>query len=232
MIATVDSFPTVSIGGLHGQFLKVVLPRIESHAALVFRSRKAEEKAELLADATALAWKWTTRLVQRGKDPTRFPTAIATLVCRAVRCGRRITRMESAKDVLSKRAQQRHDFRVERLPATTRTHHDGLYNVVGGQRKLDDWEEHLQDNVRTPIPEQANFRLSYPRFMDGQTDRNRRIAEFLAVGNSGKAAAQRFGLSPCRITQIRQRLCKDWHDMHDEQAPFERERLATSCAGQ
>jgi hypothetical protein len=116
------------------------------------------------------------------------------------------------------------------LPATSRTAHEGLYNVVGGQRKLDEWEEGLQDNAKTPVPEQANFRLSYPRFLRRQTPRNRRLAEYLAMGNSGKTAAQRFRLSPGRVTQIRQRLCKEWHTMHDEHAPFERERLATSCA--
>jgi hypothetical protein len=221
MIATVDSFPTVAIEELHAQFVKIVLPRVESHAALVFRSRKAEDKAELLADAVALAWKWTVRLVNRGKNPWKFPTAIATLVCRAVSCGRRVTRMDSAKDVLSRRAQRRHGFRVERLPAT-RTSHDGRFGVVGGQRTQDEWEEALHDNVKTPVPEQANFRLSYPRFMGSQADRNRRIAEFLAVGNSGKVAARTFGISPARITGIRQQLCRDWHAMHDEVAPFER----------
>jgi hypothetical protein len=222
MIATVDSFPTVSIEELHGQFVEVVLPRIQTHAALVFRDFKADEKDELTADAFALAWKWMVRLVQRGKDPTKFPTAIATLVCRAVKCGRRLIGQEKAKDALSRRAQRRHGFRVEQMPATTRTSHEGLYAVVGGQRMLDRWEAFLQDNVKTPIPDQVNFRLSFPRFMDGQQDRTRRIAEFLALGNSAKAAAQKFGLSPCRITQIRQRLCKDWFGMHDEMAPFER----------
>jgi len=109
-------------------------------------------------------------------------------------------------------------------------HHDRPYNVVGGQRKLDEWEEGLQDNVKTPFPEQVNFRLSFPRLLNRQTDRDRHIAEFLAVGNSGKATAQTFGLSPCRITQIRQQLCKEWHAMHNERAPFERERLADSHA--
>jgi hypothetical protein len=87
MIATVDSLPTVSINDLHAQFLTLVLPRIQTHAAVVFRGRKADEKTELLADAIALAWKWFVRLVQRDKDPRAFPTAIATLVCRAVKCG-------------------------------------------------------------------------------------------------------------------------------------------------
>lgn len=226
MIATVDSFPSVSLEELHNQFLTVVLPRVQAHAGVVFRDRTAGDKAEMTADAVALAWKWFVRLKERGKDVSRFPTRIATLVCRAVSCGRRVTRTESAKDVLSKRAQQRHGFQVERLPASTRTSHDVRCGLVGGQRNQDEWEEVLHENVRTPVPEQANFRLSFPQLLDRQVDRDRRIAEFLAAGNSGKATAHKFGLSPCRITQIRQQLCKEWHAMHDEHTPLARQRLA------
>jgi hypothetical protein len=62
--------------------------------------------------------------------------------------------------VLSERAQQRHGFRVERLPISTRTCHEELHGVTG-QRHLDAYEERLRDNTRTPPDEQAAFRLDF-----------------------------------------------------------------------
>ena len=219
MIAIPDRLPTISLEALRERFVALILPRITTHAAVVFRGHHADQKAEWTADSFALAWLWYTRLYARGKDAADFPATFATVVVRAVKCGRRITGMEKAKDLLSRRAQIRHGFRVERLPATTRAPHDDLYGTVGGQRLHDEHEECLRENVRTPVPDQVNFRLSFPRFLRRQTRRDRRLAHYLSLGNSGKSAAQRFGLSPGRITQIRQRLCKEWHLMHDEQAP-------------
>jgi transposase len=36
------------------------------------------------------------------------------------------------------------------------------------------------------------------------------MAEFLSLGHSAKQAAEKFNLSAGRITQLRQRWCKEW----------------------
>ena len=64
----------------------------------------------------ALSWKWFLRLAQRGKDPTQFPSAIASYAARAVRSGRGVCGQENGKDVLSPLAQRRHRFTVGKLP--------------------------------------------------------------------------------------------------------------------
>jgi hypothetical protein len=56
----------------------------------------------------ALLWHWHLRLAQRGKDVTRFPSALASFAARAVRSGRRVYGQEKDKDVLSPLAQTRH----------------------------------------------------------------------------------------------------------------------------
>lgn len=56
-------------------------------------------------------------MVERGKDPGKFVSALASFAARAVRAGRRVCGQESPKDVLSFRAQQRHSFTVGAIPS-------------------------------------------------------------------------------------------------------------------
>jgi hypothetical protein len=53
------------------------------------------------------------------------------------------------------------------------------------------------------------------------------MAHFLSLGNSAKAAARRFKLSPGRVTQLRQRWCRDWYALHDEEVPSVRRKTET-----
>ncbi len=128
---------------LQSRFLSI-LPRIRIHAAICFRHLKCcFKKSVFIAEVLALAWRWFVRLAQRGKDATQYPSVLATFAARAVNAGRRLCGQLKAKDVLSERAQQRHGFRVEQLPLSTRTCHEEL-NGVTGQRVLDAYEERLQ----------------------------------------------------------------------------------------
>jgi hypothetical protein len=83
---TKDSLPS-----LHTHFLIVLLPRIQQHGKIYFRHLRCQHrKEEAIQEMTSLAWLWFLRLVEKGKDPTRFPTAIATFAARAVKSGRRL----------------------------------------------------------------------------------------------------------------------------------------------
>ena len=109
--------PTPSLHALQATFLSSVLPKVVSHGRVSFRHlRSADRKEEAVAEMVALAWAWHLRLAERGKDATRFPTALATFAARAVRSGRRLAGMDRAKDVLSPLAQQRRGFAVGKLP--------------------------------------------------------------------------------------------------------------------
>ncbi|OAI40712.1 hypothetical protein AYO40_04460 [Planctomycetaceae bacterium SCGC AG-212-D15] len=193
---------------LQESFLKIV-PKIEKHAKIHFDDRCPGKREDRIAETIALAWKWFKRMAERGKDATEFPSALASFAVRAVKNGRRVAAMQKTKDVLSERAQRLHGFTVSKLPDIETLESNPLMDA-------------LVDNTQTPVHEQANFRQSYPRFLRRQTGRDRRLMQLLAMGNSAKHSGERFGLSPCRVTQIRQRLCREWYAMHDEVAPFER----------
>jgi hypothetical protein len=197
-----------------------ILPRIERHARIYFRDVGCTSKRQdLIAETVALSFAWFVRLQRKGKDATNFPGTLARYAARAVRCGRRLTGQERAKDVLSPVAQRRYGFSVASLPASTRTSFEKVYSAVRGQEDIDGWEERLRDNTLTPVPDQASFRLAYPQFVRSLGRRDRRMAHFLSMGNSAMEAARRFKLSPGRITQLRQRWCRDWHALHDEEVP-------------
>ena len=82
-------------------------------------------------------------------------------------------------------------------------------------------------HTRTPVPDQAAFRLDFPPFLASLSERDRRLAAYLALGHSAVAAARRFGLSPGRVTQLRQRWCRQWRIRQGEETPAARPLAAT-----
>jgi hypothetical protein len=175
-----------------------VLPRVQAHGRVYFRHLKSSERKEdAVQEMVALAWGWVIRLARRGRDATRFPTALATFAACAVGSGRRLCGQERAKDVLSPRAQRRHGFAVSRLPEVETL-------------STNPFAEALADNTRSPVPDQAAFRLDFPAWLRRLGDRNRRIAEDMAMGHGTQALAARYGVSPARVSQLRREFHDDW----------------------
>jgi len=63
---------------------------------------------------------------------------------------------------------------------------------------------------RTPPPDAAAFRIDFPRFLGGMSERDRALAMFLSLGHSATRAADKFGLSCGRVTQLRQQWHENW----------------------
>jgi hypothetical protein len=78
--------------------------------------------------------------------------------------------------------------------------------------------ESLTDDHSTPIPEQVHFRIEFPRWLETQTPRNRRIAETLSVGYTTAEVANRFQISPGRVSQLRKHFCESWQAFTDDGA--------------
>jgi len=144
-------------------------------------------------DAVASAFESWLSLTARGKDPAQFPACMPKFAAHYVRNGRHVWSRTSSRDVISRTAQQRRGFTVESLP---------LQGV--------EWGEILIDDALTPVPDQVAFRLDFPAFRKTLTPRNRKILDALAMGDSGKEVAERFGLTPPRVTQLRQQWQREW----------------------
>ena len=188
---------------LHVRFL-MLLPRIEAHAKIYFRDiRCADNRADRIAETIALSWKWFVKLDARGKDAAQFVSALAMLAAKAVMSGRRLAGMEKAKDPLNTRTQQRRGFFVKRLPDLDTMSDNPL-------------AEALTDNTMTPPPDAAAFRVDFPRWLNSLSDRDRRLAEQLMIGERTLDTAHRFKMSPARVSQLRRELCDDWARFHGE----------------
>ena len=197
---------------LQATFLSEILPRIETHAEVCFGGiRCHHRREEFTAEMVALAWKWFLRLIERGKDPLAFPTAIATSAAKAVKSGRRLTGQERSKEVLSPVARHKHGVKIEPLPSSTRRPYDDFYGDVHGQQELDAFEERLKDNTMTPPPEAAAFRIDFPDWLRTRTDRDRRIIEDMARDERTMDLSRKHGISPGRVSQLRREFMDDWN---------------------
>jgi hypothetical protein len=187
-----------------------IMPRIEYQARIYFRDVKCVvRKADCIAEAVAIAWKWFCQLAKKGKDASKFVCALATLAARAVRNGRRLGAGERANDVMSSVAQRRHGFVVQSLPYTRRSHED-LNGDGQDQRLHDAMEERLVDNTMTPPPDQAVFRIDFSKWLKTLSARERRIIRAMSVDERTKDLGKRFSLSPGRISQMRREFRDDW----------------------
>jgi hypothetical protein len=198
VIASVNAPCFTSMADLHARFLAIE-PRIRTHARVYFRGVKCPAKKEdFIAETIALAWKWFRGLLQRGKDATQFVSTLASFAAKAVKWGRRVTGQVKAKDVLNERNQQRRGFTVSKLPDFSTLSTNPLV-------------EALADNTRTPPPDAAAFRIDWPAWLRTRTRRDRRIIRDMMANERTMDLAQKFKISPARVSQLRREFCEDWN---------------------
>ncbi len=181
----------------HVDFL-ALQPIVERHARVVFRDCSANERADRVAEAVAAAFQSYVGLKARGRNPAKFPSRLATYAALHVKSDRHVGGHSSSRDVLSRRAQQRHGFAVQTLP---------VENVTWTNAFLDD---------QTPIPDRVAFRIDLPAFLRTLVARDQQMVLALAEGHSAKNVAQRFGLTPGRVTHLRQQWHREWLAFHQE----------------
>jgi hypothetical protein len=181
---------------LHAAFLSI-LPRIELHGRCFFRHKKGDKRDEAIAEMVALAWKSFVNCIRNGKNPLEFPMALARRAAQGVHNGRRLCGQERIKDVLSPRAQQRHNFVVVSLPE-------------GSSLNGNVFDEALIDNTQTPPPDQVCFRIDFPAWRLTRCDRDRRVIDDLMVGERTLDVANKHGLTAGRVSQLRLDFCEDW----------------------
>ncbi len=185
-----------SIPQWHAAFLKM-LPAIRRHARIAFRHHDAEAREELVQEVACNAVQAYARLVQLGKAHRAYPRPLACFAVAQVRGNRRVGGHLNIQDVLSLYCQQHKNLTVERL--------DKFDSVEGT------WQEILLEDRHSGPAEIARIRLDFAAFLRSLPTKVRRIATFLARGETTNAAAKKFQLSAARISQLRQQLKLAWH---------------------
>lgn len=191
--------PTTDLIQLLQLRFQAVLPRIETHLRIAFRGvRCPHHRDDLLQEATAVSWKWFRRAAERGKDPRRFVSRIATYAAAHIRSGRRFTRSLSSRDVLSPVAQRRHRFSVHPIP-------ERIATVIDNEIA-----DAIHEDAATPVPDQAAFRVDFPAWLGTLTPHRRRLVLDMACGERTDALAHRHGVSPGRVSQVRREAHASW----------------------
>jgi hypothetical protein len=113
----------------------------------------------------------------------------------------------NCRDVLSPYCQKRKKITVERLD---RFDDDS-----------EEWREILIEDRTAGPAEVVRVRLDFGSWLGSLPPRNRRIAQFLALGNHTGDAARKFKMSEGRISQLRRELKAAWDEFTGEAKPPE-----------
>jgi hypothetical protein len=188
----------------HAGFLSI-LPRIERSARIAFRTLRADVRDDAVCEVIANCLSAYHRLYERSQLHRAFASPLVRYAVAQYHAGRRVGTSQCGRDLYGLRASKDGQFQFRSIGTPVE------------QRQ--EWMECLTDNRRTPVPEQAHFRIEFPRWLRTQTRRNRQIAERLSLGYSTAEVAQRFKVSPGRISQIRRELHDSWQAFTADRQP-------------
>ena len=189
----------------------VLLPRIINCVMLAFRTLRPEERDEAIQESVVSAFIAYAGLVKQGREGLAFATVLAKFAIRQVRVGRQIGCTLNSSDVSSPYAQIKKRFRLARLDR---------FDPVEGF-----WKESIVEDFRTPVADQACFRVDFPAWLKTLPRRDRKIAEALADGHRTTDVARRFQISLGRVSQLRREFERSWLAFHGEEAESEQMSL-------
>ncbi len=175
-----------------------MLPTIQRQARNAFRKLDAEAREDAVTEVVANATCAYKRLHERNELQRAFATALAKFAIKSYWSGRRCGTSQCSHDMYSSKAKQAAGYEMHSLGAP------------GDQ--VGEWMECLIDNRVTSVPNQVAFRLDFPRWLDEQSCRDRRIAERLSLGYSTSEIASEFKISAGRISQLRRQLADSWYE--------------------
>jgi DNA-directed RNA polymerase specialized sigma24 family protein len=191
-----------------------MLPVIQRHVQIAFRHLPAEAKEEAIQESLANTCVAFARLFQQGRSQRAFPIALARFAVAQVRDGRTVGSSQNVREVLSRYAQRKKGFSVQRLDQY--------------DREEQQWTEAVVEDTRTPVFDQVWFRIDFPAWLARLSPRNRRIAKLLAAGFSTGEVATKFGISASRVSQMRRQLHDSWMEFHGD-IPSRHAAAAISC---
>lgn len=187
---------------LHHALFVNMLPQIQRFASYYFRKEPRAAREDLIAEVVASAYLNFARLVERNKLDVAYPTPLARFAVKQIRAGRRVGNRSDIRDLLSSRAQR-------------------AGTIVGGLLELDErgrWQELLVEDRKTRPADIAACRIDFRNWLATLNVRDQKVAEALAAGSSTGEVAERFGISPGRVSQLRRELHEGWCEFHGELA--------------
>jgi hypothetical protein len=202
MIAVIYPLLERQTVGWHEGFLKM-LPTIKLYARIAFCGLRGEAREDAVCEVIANCVCAYRRLYERNELQRAFATVLVRYAVKHYYRGRRVGTSHCSRDLYSTQVRQKAGLEIR---------------SVGTPRdQRAEWMECLVDNHRTPVPDQAHFRIEFPHWLGAQTKRNRQIAKRLLLGYSTADVARQFKVSPGRVSQIRRELYDSWNELAGEQ---------------
>jgi DNA-directed RNA polymerase specialized sigma24 family protein len=179
-----------------------MLPMIRRQAHYAFRSLPRGSREEAIQEVIAQAFSLFHRLCQRGRAELAYGSALARYAIHQYREGRRCGTSQSSRDVMSVKAKRKMGLE--------------FYSLAAPGDQQGTWLECLIDSRVASIPERVALRIDFAEWLASQTVRNRQIVQQLSLGYTTKEVANRFQISPGRVSQLRRRFCESWRQFcHD-----------------
>ncbi|HUE17608.1 MAG TPA: hypothetical protein VMR25_25870 [Planctomycetaceae bacterium] len=197
----------------HAGFLKL-LPAIRRHACVCFRHLPAAAREDAIAEVLADAVLAYARLESLGKTDLAYPTVLARYAIGRYREGRRVGSQSNGNDVMSGRCLRRNGVVVQSLHR--RDHRTGT------------WREILVEDRHSTPAQIAATRLDFADWLKTLSQRDRRLAEALALGETTRRVARMFRISAARVSQLRRELCANWRRFVGELTDAGAPSLATA----
>ena len=182
-----------SLSAWHEKFL-AMMSIIRTGAFRHLGPEAREEAVQAVLYNTCAAY---ARLVELGKADLAYPTVLARYGVAQVKDGRRLGGHLNCKDVSSEYCQRAKGLSLERLDKY--------------DSKEDVWQKAIIEDRHAGPAEVAATRIDFSAWLGLLPRRLRKIATFLASGETTTAAAKRFRVSQGRISQIRRQLFEAWH---------------------
>jgi hypothetical protein len=182
-----------------------LLPAIVRTARYSLRHLRGEALQDALQEVIANAFVAFVALVRRGKMDLAYGSVLGRLAAAQFRDGRRVGNSLCCHEVLSPYAQRLKNFNVESLDRREKDDEDAWREVL-----VEDKTAGPFDIVRT--------KLDMDAWLHSLPSRDRKVAQFLSLGNRTSDAARKFGVSEGRISQMRRSLEKSWTDFNEGNA--------------
>ena len=182
--------------GWHAAF-EAMLPTIVNYARVAFRHLDADASEEAIQEVVCNCCQAYARLVELKKTEVAHPTVLARFGISQTWEGRKVGGKLNVRDVLHPYCQKKKNLAVERLDQY--------------DREEECWVEAIVEDRTAGPADVAATRIDFSTWLQILPRRLRKIATFLANGETTSAAAKRFCLSQGRISQIRKELFLAWH---------------------
>ena len=181
----------------HAVFLRMA-GRIRKAARIAFRHWNPDAREEAVQAVLCNACAAVARLAELGKLDLCYPSVLSRFAIAQVKDGRMTGGHLNCLDISSRYCQRLKDLVVERLDR-----HD--------KDEENAWCEVLVEDRHAGPAETACSRIDFDAWLHALPRRDRKVAEFLSLGNRTSDAARKFKVSQGRISQLRRELQESWN---------------------